>query len=380
MVKFLPRGSNVHRINEALQEQLLAAQSCPVEVEFPQFSGLWGRACADLRIAVDGKPEWAATPVKRLADLPYVELVNHIHPQVVASGVPRQATMDTARSLARRIHLLRAFAQPDRVIEFIEAKVLDIIGSFPRNAAQIECGKNPGDVIDPYLLAAAQHLLFAGSFEKTIDAGVSHKIFMMLEDLVGHLHEDVIGAMRGNVRVPEPRGAQQEGINFATNPFPGADIVQPPQVVGAKMRFHQVKNKTGSAKGGDGKRLGDQLQKLKDTYDGEIFYDALIGNTLRGHRSRAGVVGAAPTVVVLVGRSAFRELTRCEIGPELLLRVYQESFMDAARKGDYSYADILKGIVALFRKRAEEAGTGYLEGVLRDVTDGPVADQDSRVG
>jgi hypothetical protein len=284
-----------------------------------------------------------------------------------------------ARILGDHRNLLRAFSQPDRVIEFIESKVLGIIASFPRSAKQIECGKNPGDVIDPYLLAAAQHLLFAGSFEKTIDAGVSHKIFMMLEDLVGHLHEDVIGAMRGNVRIPEPRGAQQEGINFATNPFPGADIVQPPQQAGGRMRFHQVKNKTGSAKGGDGKRLGDQLQKLQDIYDGEIFYDALIGNTLRGHRSRAGVVAAAPTVVVLVGRSAFRELTRSAIGPELLLRVYQESFVDAARKGEYSYSELLKGIVALFKQRAEQAGTGYLEGVLRDVTDGPLADQDSRV-
>jgi len=35
-----------------------------------------------------------------------------------------------------------------------------------------------------------------------IGATVGHKVLMMIEGLLGHLHEDVLGAMRGNVRVP----------------------------------------------------------------------------------------------------------------------------------------------------------------------------------
>jgi hypothetical protein len=378
MVKFLSAKHKIHKTSQAMQAQLAAAQQNLVEREFPTFQALWDRACADLHLKLSGAPDWKEHTARRFAELPYSELINQVMPVVVAAGIPGQAQDVTARSVAKRIHLLRAFAEPDAVISSIEAKIKGIISAFPRTARNIECGKNPGDVLDPYLLAAAQNLLFSGSFEKTIDASVSHKIFMMLEDLIGHLHEDVIGDMRGNVRVPEPRGEQQEGINLLTNPFPGADVVQPPLAAGGKMRFHQVKNKTGSAKGGDGKRLGDQLQNLQTVYDGEIFYDALIGNTLRGHRSRKGVTSAAPSVVVLVGRAAFRELTYSEIGPELLLRVYQEAFMEAARTAGYSYAQVLKSIVKAFKIRAEEAGTGFLEGVLRDVTDGAATEQDSR--
>ena len=116
---------------------------------------------------------------------------------------------------------------------------------------------------------------------------------------------------------PEPRGVDQETLDPATNPFPGADIVQPPLATGRPLRFHQVKSKTGSAKGGDGRRLGLQLRELTRLYGGEAYYDALIGNTLRGHRSMAGVLKAAPEVVVLVGEAAFRALTGSVAGPRL---------------------------------------------------------------
>ena len=94
---------------------------------------------------------------------------------------------------------------------------------------------------------------------------------MMIEGLLGHLHEDVIGEMRGNVRAPEPRGGEQEEIDAAINPFPGADVVQPPGQRSEALRFHQIKSKTGSAKGGDGKRLGDQLRRLQESMAATFF-------------------------------------------------------------------------------------------------------------
>jgi hypothetical protein len=297
---------------------------------------------------------------------------------VQRAGVPEASVDNISKAVAQRIQLLRAFPNPDKTLEAIEAKILEVVESLPKTAADIERGKNPGDVLDPYILAASQHLLFAGDFGPTVGAAVSHKALMMIEGLIGHLHEDVLGEMRGNIRAPEPRGENQEQISLEMNPFPGADLVQPPWSAKIPLRFHQIKNKTGSAKGGDGKRLGDQLQRLKDTYGGEIFYDALIGNTLRGHRSRAGVEGAAPSVVVLVGEAAFEELTASRQGPQLLLRVYQAAFQEVARKTGYSVEQISATILEAFRARADELGEGFLESVLRVATSGPKSEQDSR--
>jgi hypothetical protein len=168
-------------------------------------------------------------------------------------------------------------------------------------------------------------------------------------------------------------------LNFQTNPFPGADVVQPPLKGGRVLRFHQLKSKTGSAKGGDGKRLGDQLNELTRVYGGEAFYDALIGNTLKGHRSKTGVSKAAPSVVVLVGESAFIELTGSTLGPQLLLQLYQSAFEIAARETGFSLRDVGNDIYASFKSRSEELGEGFLEAVLHDAVHGLPTDQDSRL-
>ena len=181
---------------------------------------------------------------------------------------------------------------------------------------------------------------------------------------MGHLHEEVIARMRGNVRAPEPK---QESIDLEDNPFPGADLVQPPRKNGDAIRFHQIKSKTGSAKGGDGRRLGEQLRGLREYYGGEVFYDALIGNTLRGHRSMRGVLGAEPKAIVLVGEAAFEELTYSRIGPELLLRVYTSAFTSVAEQEGYHINSMAKGIVATFQAQADTAGDDFLDQLLAKV-------------
>ena len=147
---------------------------------------------------------------------------------------------------------------------------------------------------------------------------------------------------------------------------------------GRPLRFHQTKSKTGSAKGGDGKRLGLQLRHLTRVYGGEAFYDALIGNTLRGHRSMPGVLKAAPSVVVLVGDAAFRELTGSVVGPQLLLRLYQSAFEVATQQTRFRLSDIVPTIYLAFRQRSDELGEGFLEAILHDAIAGTVAEQDSR--
>jgi len=219
--------------------------------------------------------------------------------------------------------------------------------------------------------------LYQGQFDEAVSATVSHKALMIIEGLMGHLHEDVLGLMRGNVRVPEPRGEDQEAFDYVKNPFPGSDLIQPPLKPTERLKIHQIKSKTGSAKGGDGKRLGDQLRFLSKHYSADIFYDALVGNTLLGHRSKRGVEKAASSVRVLVGQAAFLQLTGSRHGASLLLRLYQESFLSAAQATGYSIAKVTEGIVAYFQSRAASAGEGFLELILESSTGGNVEMQDS---
>ena len=313
-VEFFPADHPIQQLNERLKERIVRAQGNRFEKDFKTAADVCGQVLGDLKISVRVPPRTKHMKAADLADQPFALLQRFFFEVLRAGGVPEQAVTLQAINLAQRTHLTRAFAKPDETVRFIEGKVLEIVNRFPKTPKDIECGKNPGDVIDPYILSATEHLLFGGKLDLAVAATVSHKALMMIEGLLGHLHEDVIGEMRGNVRAPEPRGGEQEEINVATNPFPGANVVQPPSQASERLRFHQIKSKTGSAKGGDGKRLGDQLRRLQEKYGADIFYDALIGNTLKGHRSRAGVERAAPTVIVLVGNAAFCELTRSPVG------------------------------------------------------------------
>jgi hypothetical protein len=378
-VLYLPADNPINRLPEVLKQKLVRAQANAVGKEFTSAGALAERVLHDTRINANLPPVLYQQNVRYLSDQKLKDLVQFFGDLLRAQGVAAQAVHHNAANLAERVQLVTAFDEPDIIIEDVRRKVEEIVMGFPKTAADIQCGKNPGDVLDPYILAATQNLLFGGDFEPAIEATVAHKALMMIEGLMGHLHEDVIGAMRGNVRVPEPRGTDQETLDPLTNPFPGADVVQPPKADGEGMSFHQLKSKTGSAKGGDGRRLGEQLKRLQNLDGGQIFYHALIGNTLRGHRSRAGVEKAAAGVVVLVGEASFEELTGSRVGPQLLLRLYQSAFTEVAEQTGYRVDTMAAGIVATFKERAERDGEGFLEVILQDATAGPKEQQDNRV-
>ncbi|MGH9942698.1 MAG: hypothetical protein ACRD9R_10135, partial [Pyrinomonadaceae bacterium] len=323
MINFLDVNHPLQRVSNDLKSQLIKAQATLLEIEMASAGDLCERTLSDLRISCDVPRQLYDSPLSFLTAQSYGDLLRFFAEMLLRAGLPEQSVLLHAANLTQRLQLVQAFDDPDKVVDRVQEKVHEIVDKFPREARDLERGRNPGDVIDPYILAATQYLLCGGDFEQAIGAAVSHKALMMIEGLIGHLHEDVIGLMRGNVRAPEPRGDDQEILNLEYNPFPGADVVQPPWSETRSLRFHQLKSKTGSAKGGDAKRLGDQLLRLQNFYGGDIYYHALIGNTLQGHRSRAGVERAAPKVIVLVGSASFRELTASETGPQLLLRVYQ---------------------------------------------------------
>jgi hypothetical protein len=381
-LQFVPAKNPIQRINPDVQARLIKAQQSAVERVFADAGELFNKIADDLKIAVPPPASFSSRPAVAFSDLPLKDLLAEIEPVLASAGVPESARTLQAVNFAYRVQLVRAFDNPDAVVRQVTEKVRAIVTTFPRTAEHIERGRNPGDVLDPYILAATQGLLYQGNFQGAVEATVAHKALMIIEGLMGHLHEEVIGEMRGNIKSPEPRGVNQEIIDPHTNPFPGADIVQPPLRAGEPIRFHQVKSKTGSAKGGDGKRLGGQLKVLQQYYGGkdhcEVYYDALIGNTLRGHRSMAGVLAEAPQVVVLVGASAFQSLTASAIGPELLLRVYQTAFAEAAHESGYHIDTMAAVIVDTFKARADAAGDGFLEIILRDSTGGGPEEQDSR--
>jgi hypothetical protein len=378
-VQFLNPRHPIHRINPEVVERLERAQLNVFDRSFGNALEFCNRVLADLKLAISLPQSLADRPATDISELPFADLREFYLAHLAAGGVTGTTAELHALNLSQRTQLVRAFEDPNRAIARVTAKVTEVVASFPRTAADIERGRNAGDVLDPYILAATQTLLYGGNFQGAIGATVAHKALMIIEGLMGHLHEDVVGDMRGNIRAPEPRGFNQEILDPFENPFPGADVVQPPTSSGERLRVHQVKSKTGTVKGGDGKRLGDQLRQLATYYDAETFYDALIGNTLRGHRSIAGVRTASPETVVTVGEAAFRELTRSSIGPELLLRVYQNAFSEAAIVTGYGIDAMVADIHATFQERAQAAGETFLEVVLHDAVGGPPEAQDSRV-
>ena len=293
------------------------------------------------------------------------------------------AGTSTAGDLADQVQLCRAFSDPAGVTARVTSWVAETVASFPRSSVDLRVGSKAGDVLDPFILTANYELLSNRSFSRTIEHTASHKVLMKIEDLVGHLHESVIGLMRGNFRVPEPQGSRVEGKELLSperNPFPGADVGQVPLPSRPdKIRLFQVKSKTGSAKGGDGKRLGQQLAALETTYDADTFYVAVVGNTLKGHRSRGAVEKESPNTAILVGESALNELTQSKVGGELLLRTYQRAFRAAAQSTGYSFPDIVREMAASFEAEAELAGTDFLSAWLHGAIGGDPKDQDSRL-
>ncbi|WEJ98712.1 MAG: hypothetical protein P0Y59_17450 [Candidatus Sphingomonas phytovorans] len=358
---------------------MIRAQQSIISRAFADAAEFCGRVFADLRMAVDVPAELNGQPVEAIANLPIANLQDLFATALARAGTPESGIALSATNLARRAQLLRAFDDPDAVLQWATNKVTTIAADLPKTAREIECGRNPGDVLDPYLLAATQSLLCEGDFRSAIGATVTHKALMILEGLMGHLHEEVIGRMRGNVRNPEPRADNAEILDLQFNPFPGADVIQPPLADGEPLRLHQVKSKTGSMNSSGGKRLAEQMRNLRMAYPGaELYAHSLVGNTLRGHRSMSGMLRAEPALIVTVGDASFRVLTGSDNGAELLLRLYQSAFDLAAAQTGYSVETMTNAIFETFKERAEEAGEGWLESVLHQSTRGAAENMDSR--
>ncbi|GES45377.1 hypothetical protein RsS62_46290 [Rhizobium dioscoreae] len=381
IIEFLPKNHPLHRVNEKLRDDLIRAQRTVIGRAFPSASDFCERVFDDLKLNMAAPAALKDQPVQALADLDFAELSRFFHGVVKASGIPESAAEMHAVNLARRAQLVRAYDDPEAVLAWTTQKVIEVVADLPKTAKDIEVGRNPGDVLDPYLLSATQSLLFGGDFRQAIGATVTHKALMILEGLMGHLHEEVVGRMRGNVKNPEPRIGSAEGFDTQFNPFPGVDVIQPPTEA-TSIRLHQIKSKTGTMNSSGGKRLAEQMRELRMKYQGfskvELYSHALVGNTLRGHRSMGGMKRVEPDMIFLVGSASFRVLTDSNNGAELLVRIYQAAFELAAAETGYSVETMTNNIIETFKTRAEAEGEGYLETIVHQSTNGPEENLDSR--
>ncbi len=243
-----------------MQAALGAAQDSTIPAEFGNGYEFLKRVADDMLARLTLPPRTRSTPAATIADLPMADLRRLWECIYRESGADEDIVDSQSIAAAERSQLVRAFSRVNTTLAWVEGKVMEIIADLPKQADDIRVGRNKGDVLDPYILAATQYLLCGGDQGRAMDATVAHKALMVLEGMLGHLHEEVIGQMRGNVRVPEPRGEFAGNLNLEDNPFPGADVVQPPLMQGEHISFHQVKSKTGSMNSSAGEQLAHQMK------------------------------------------------------------------------------------------------------------------------
>ena len=188
-LRFISDRNPIQRINQEVLGRLVAAQDNVIDRAFSNAAEFCIRVFDDLKLSLVVPSAMRDKPVQDISDLPFRELIGSFLPILAFVGIVPPSARIHAVNLAQRTHLVRAFEKPDAVLAGVTGKVENIIRTFPRTAKDIEQGRNPGDVLDPYILAAIQTLLYGGDFRKAVGATVAHKALMIIEGLMGHLHE-----------------------------------------------------------------------------------------------------------------------------------------------------------------------------------------------
>lgn len=248
---------------------------------------------------------------------------------------------------------LLIFEDLDAVTAVIRQRIKEVVADFPRTLTDLEEGGGGRDVIDPFIVALAYRLLSNDSLKELLRHLVAHKCLMKLEDLIGHLHEEVLGRAAGKQRVAEPEGTvgsdgkkNKESWHPTLNPFPGADARLDDR------EFYQIKNKTGSAKGSDGEKLGRQFKQLGEKYPGsKRFYVSMIGKSLAGHRSMGAFLRTDPGAEVLVGLAAFQQLGAHRDSPNIVLDLVLQEFEEVKSELHYEFDSIVDAMLADWQRK-----------------------------
>lgn len=266
-------------------------------------------------------------------------------------GSPKE--IERQRVIIQRLLVWEDIDEVEKTIDVIFDRV---IGSLPHNLNDIEL-LDDADLIDPFMVSFSSKLLHDGEVSSMLRGLVIHKCMMKLEDMIGNLHQETLARAAGGDRVAEPQGVIVDGaggkkrrdkdtLHPTLNPYPGADARK------GQVEFYQIKNKTGSAKGSDGEKLGRQFLQLKKEYPvAKRFYVSIIGKTLKGHRSKGGFLKTDGDAEVLVGLTAIQQLGGHRDTPDILLDLYLERFAAAMVRNKYDLNGVLEGMVAEWKNK-----------------------------
>lgn len=271
----------------------------------------------------------------------------------VIVSLPPEKRENASRRFLKHAKRLMVFKDLDELRKALRPLIARNIKEMPRNLTELEISGGGRDILDPFIVAFDLHLLSRGSVDQLLRNLLAHKCLMKMEDLIGHMHEEALGRAAGKERIPEPEGIispdgkrDKETWHPTKNPYPGADAR-----LGHK-EFHQIKNKTGSAKGSDGEKLGRQFKQLAEKYPGsQRYYTSMLGKTLAGHRSMGAFLRKDPQAEVLVGLAAFQQLGGHRDTPKIVLDLYREIFEEVARDLHFDFQKILDGIVAEWKAK-----------------------------
>ncbi len=255
--------------------------------------------------------------------------------------------VQAGNSFLYNVKLLMIFENITEVRAAMRPRFIEAIQSMPRTLTELEVSGGGRDLLDPFIVAFDMRLLSRGSLEGLLHDLLAHKCLMKMEDLIGHLHEEVLGRAAGKQRVPEPDGVPEPGPGGKMvknkekwhpelNPYPGSDARY------KELEFYQIKSKTGSAKGSDGEKLGRQFRTLSEKYpDSKRYYVAMVGKTLAGHRSMGAFLRTDPQAVCLVGLAAFQELGHHRETAKIVLELYLNEFEKVSAELDFDFNAIV---------------------------------------
>lgn len=296
---------------------------------------------------------------KCLAALPTFDRAFEAEPEQLAAAF--SVAPEPANRYRMVLQRLMVWKELNELVALLRHRFDHVISKLPRKLLDIEEGGGGRDVLDPFMVAFASRLLHAGSIAPVIGTLIAHKCLMQLEDLIGHLHQETMGRAAGGECIPEPQGTIDEATgkrnkekwDAVLNPYPGADARR------EQDEFYQIKNKTGSAKGSDGEKLGRQFLVLKEKYpDCQRYYVSMIGKTLAGHRSMGAFLRTDPDAEVLVGLTAWQQLGRHRDTPTIAMELCIEEFEAALERNHYDFDSVVESMTAEWQTKHGDGDPG----------------------
>lgn len=220
MLKYVGRDHPGNRLPAALLAELVDAQDSLLAAEFADAFAFASKVAEDLRLDLGIPADLRGASVSVLTGKSHSELRRFWGGVLQSSGIPEQARALHVLNLAQQTQLVEAFRRPESALQRVRTKVREVVANFPRTAADIEVGRNPGDVIDPYILAATQYLMCGGDFERAIGHLAGRLVKWFLHDgtvifLAPAMHPAIAAILKFFSYAHLPKHLQERSEPFA---------------------------------------------------------------------------------------------------------------------------------------------------------------------